>query len=245
MIDEKTIETLWNWVKRDGVKLLDLFCCGGGASMGYHTAGFPNILGIDIIRVRNYPFDLVKADVMELIKVMPVEWFQHFDLIHASPPCKPHSRGAILAEHQGNKKSTLDLIDPIRQFLIKLDVPYVIENVVGAPMDGIMLCGSSFDLKVRRHRLFECNFLVEPLECRHKEQGKPIGVYGGMGDTVKGTCSKTGKLVIGGSTAKTIKEAQEAMGIDWLGWSKLKEAIPPAYTEYIALWYWRSKGCWT
>lgn len=37
----------------------------------------------------------------------------------------------------------------------------------------------------------------------------------------------------GGRTAETLEEAREAMGIDWMTWSELKEAIPPAYTEWI------------
>ena len=37
----------------------------------------------------------------------------------------------------------------------------------------------------------------------------------------------------GGHTAKTLEQAQEAMGIDWMNWRELTQAIPPAYTEFI------------
>jgi hypothetical protein len=37
----------------------------------------------------------------------------------------------------------------------------------------------------------------------------------------------------GGHTAKTIEEAREAMGIDWMIWGELVEAIPPVYTHTI------------
>lgn len=39
----------------------------------------------------------------------------------------------------------------------------------------------------------------------------------------------------GGKTAENIEQAREAMGIDWLLWSELVEAIPPAFTEYLGL----------
>ena len=69
--------------------------------------------------------------------------------------------------------------------------------------------------------------------CNHKEQGKPIGVYGALGDQPQGRDLKTGAYVYGGRIAQTIDEAQNAMGINWMKWGELKEAIPPAYTQYI------------
>ena len=32
---------------------------------------------------------------------------------------------------------------------------------------------------------------------------------------------------------RTLEEVQEAMGMDWADWHGTKEAIPPAYTEFI------------
>lgn len=203
--------------------------------MGYHNAGF-EIVGIDIKKKRNYPFEQIKSDVIKFLRETPNEWFDQFDLISASPPCQKYSRASNGASW--GEVSKVDLIDDLRFELKRLNKPYVIENVEGSPLiDPIKLCGSMFGLKVRRHRIFETSFPVNlgNLKCQHKKQGKPIGVYGSMNDTVKGVCSKTGKTVFGGSTAKSIEEAQMAMGIDWLGWTSLKEAIPPQYTEFIGL----------
>jgi DNA (cytosine-5)-methyltransferase 1 len=103
-------------------------------------------------------------------------------------------------------------------------VPYVIENVPGAPLiNPVQFCGSSFGLKVRRHRLFESNHQLTGSVCNHKTQGKPVGIYGSMRD----------EIPKGGHTAKTIEEAREAMGIDWMIWGELVEAIPPVYTYTI------------
>ena len=60
-------------------------------------------------------------------------------------------------------------------------------------------------------------------QCRHAQQGRPVGVYHVMGD----------QIPHGGRTARTLEEGRQAMGIDWMNWQDLKEAIPPAYTHYI------------
>ena len=155
-------------------------------------------------------------------------------MIHASPPCQSYSRAA--KGPSWGQISEVDLISKLRKNLDDLQIPYVIENVEGSPLKNpIKLCGSMFNLKVRRHRIFESTFRINTsnLNCNHKKQGKPIGIYGSMNDTVKGVCSKTGKTVYGGSTAKNLKEAQDAMQINWLGWGDLKEALPPIYTQFI------------
>ena len=223
-------------------KVLVLYSCGGGSSMGYHNAGF-DVTGVDIVKKRDYPFSQIKADCLEIIK--DIDFLRTFDLIHASPPCQKHTRATKCS---WGKVSEINHIPAVRNALNKAKVPYIIENVEGAPLLEdmvIKLCGSMFDLKVRRHRLFELGFLngvlkeyrKNPLSCNHKKQGKPVGVYGSMGDTVKGTCKKTGKVVYGGSTAKTLEEAQEAMGIDWLQWRDLTQAVPPKYTEFLGNLY--------
>ena len=124
---------------------------------------------------------------------------------------------------QGKTTSKPDLLAKVRDLLIETGKPYIIENVPGAPMTGVILCGSMFGLKVRRHRIFESNMSLAALECDHKGQGRPIGVYGSMND----------EIPKGGRTAKTLLEGQQAMGIDWLGWNNLKESIPPAYTKFL------------
>lgn len=202
------------------MKLLDLFCGGGGASMGYHKAGF-DVTGIDLKHGRRYPFNYIKGNVRDYLNK---EFLSGFDVIAASPPCQTHSSTKHLRNAQGRTTSKIDMIEEVRNALIASGKKYVIENVPNAPLiNPIQVCGSAFGLKVRRHRLFESNVNLVGTNCHHKQQGKPIGVYGSMRDEIPN----------GGHTAKTMTEANEAMGIDWLIWGELKEAIPPAYTHFI------------
>lgn len=207
------------------LKVLDLYCGAGGASQGYSQAGF-HVTGVDIVQRRGYPFTFIKYDVLQLFKDKPLEWFQQFDLIHASPPCQAYSITGSLVKAQGRKVSEIDHVDDVRDFLDTTGVDYVIENVIGSPLrrDAI-LCGSSFGLKVRRHRIFEATFPISSPACRHKEQGKPIGVYGNKADHIPG----------GGVVASGVEEASKAMGIEHMEtWEGLILAIPPAYTKHIA-----------
>ena len=203
------------------MKLLDLYCKAGGASKGYQLAGF-EVVGVDIKKQKRYPYEFIQADCLELMKDM--EFLKSFDVIAASPPCQTHSITQHLRNAQGKSTDKVDLIPQTRQALIASGKPYVIENVPGAPLiEPIQMCGSYFGLKVRRHRRFESNLPIVGSPCKHKEQGKPVGVYGSMRD----------EIPKGGHTAKTIEEAREAMGIDWMIWGELVEAIPPIYTQEI------------
>ncbi len=187
--------------------------------MGYHRAGF-KVTGVDIKHGKRYPFKYLRLNVMEL---QPSD-LAEYDLIHASPPCQTHSITRNLRIAQGKQTDKLDLIEPTRALLQASGKPYVIENVPGAPLfKPILLCGSAFDLKVRRHRLFESNLELKGTVCDHKKQGRPVGVYGSMRDEIPS----------GGKTAESIEQAREAMGIDWMIWGELVEAIPPVYTEYL------------
>lgn len=206
------------------MRVLDLYCKAGGASMGYYRA-FANsveIIGIDIKKQKRYPFEFIQKDALEVLK--DVEYLQTFDLIHASPPCQTHSATRHLRNAQGKSTNKVDLIPQTRDGLQKSGKPYIIENVVGAPLiNPVTLCGSSFGLAVRRHRLFESNMELKGSICNHKAQGKPVGIYGSMRDEIPN----------GGHTAKTIEQARAAMDIDWMIWGELVEAIPPVYTEYL------------
>jgi DNA (cytosine-5)-methyltransferase 1 len=188
-------------------KLLDLFCCAGGAGTGYARAGF-EVVGVDINSQPNYPFAFVKTDALNL----DAKFISTFDAIHASPPCQSYSD---LAKRNGNADAWPRLIDPIRDVLFRSGLPYVIENVEGAPLrNPIVLCGTMFKgLRVLRHRLFEANFPI--LTPKHGSHPKVhfVQVTGG------GNC--------------TIAAARDAMGIDWMTKNELNEAIPPAYTRFI------------
>ena len=203
------------------MKLLDLFCGVGGASVGYAQAGF-EVHGVDLKHGKRYPFTYLRADVLDIFK--DDAFINQFDVIHASPPCQTHSITQHLRKAQGKSTKKLDLIPETRAALIASGKPYIIENVPGSPLiNPIQLCGSSFGLKVRRHRLFESNLSLIGSECLHKEQGRPVGVYGSLRDDIPH----------GGKTADSIDQAREAMGISWAIWSELVEAIPPLYTSYL------------
>ena len=203
------------------MKLLDLFCGVGGASVGYARAGF-EVHGVDLKHGKRYPYTYTRADVLDVLQ--DHKFIQQFDVIHASPPCQTHSITQHLRNAQGKTTSKIDLIPETRAALIAADKPYIIENVPGSPLiNPIQLCGSSFGLKVRRHRLFESNMPLEGSVCNHKLQGRPVGVYGSLND----------EIPQGGKTAATINEARDAMGMPWAIWTELVEAIPPAFTEYL------------
>ena len=198
-----------------------MYCKAGGSSKGYELAGF-EVVGVDIKKQKRYPYEFIQADCLELMKNL--EFLKSFDVITASPPCQTHSITKNLRNAQGRSTDKVDLIPQTREALINSGKPYVIENVPGSPLiKPIQMCGSSFGLKVRRHRLFESNMKLTGSICNHKQQGKPVGIYGSMRDEIPN----------GGHTAKSIEQAREAMGIDWMIWGELVEAIPPVYTKEI------------
>lgn len=203
------------------MRILDLFCKAGGASVGYNRAGF-EVVGVDIAKQKRYPFEFIQADAIEVLG--DANFISKFDAISASPPCQTHSITQHLRNAQGKTTDKIDLIPETRAGLISSGLPYVIENVPGAPLiNPVQLCGSSFGLKVRRHRRFESNIQLIGSSCDHKKQGRPVGIYGSMRDDIPK----------GGKTADTMDQAREAMGIDWMIWKELVEAIPPAYTEFL------------
>lgn len=194
--------------------------------MGYHRA-FPKaeIVGVDNKPMPHYPFEFVQADALEY----PLDGF---DLIHASPPCQ-----AYIQRNKNLETRHPKLIEPTRERVVELGVPYVIENVEGAPLlNPSRLCGTMFSLLVLRHRLFETSFPVSvPMRCNHwgtVADGDFAAVYafGGKGHR-HGRDAEGNKLRDPGSKAGPPWDV--AMGISWMTKKELAEAIPPTYTEYI------------
>jgi DNA (cytosine-5)-methyltransferase 1 len=195
-------------------KALDLFCGAGGASMGLHRAGF-DVTGVDVRPQPRYPFHFIQGDALEV----PLNGY---DFIWASPPCQAFTMAQNAAK---NAAAHPNLIPPIRERLIAAGVPWVIENVVGAPLlNPVMICGLALGLKVKRHRLFECSFMLLTPPCPSHEQD----YYVIFGHEVRNRRH--------GSAAgrkNKIAEGRIAMGIDWMTRGELSEAIPPAYSELI------------
>ena len=233
-------------------RLLDLFCCAGGAAKGYQRAGF-YVVGVDIEPQPHYCGDeFHQADAL----TYPLEGF---DAYHASPPCQAFTALRTMP----NARPHIDLLTPTRPLLKATGKPYVIENVPGAPMTDayVVLCGSMFGLGVgpaelRRHRLFELGrFFVLTPSCAHYSRPLVCGVYGGHGRDRRRTIGNYGDgngrdyrkhpasvLVTGHAGGSSVRddtqqfstdERRQAMGIEWMNGNELSQAIPPAYTEYI------------
>lgn len=215
-------------------RLLDLFSGAGGATKGYQDAGF-YVVGVDIKPQPNYCGDeFVQMDALEFLRRLPaggiVEGYQleDFAAIHASPPCQAHSD-----LQKQSKRDYPELIGPIRELLQKTELPYVIENVEGAPLlDPVKICGASIPgLRVIRHRLFEANFPLAGVSCPRKH---PL-VF--THDKRKAHYEKldqdTSYVMVNGGGNATIANKLDAMGIDWMTGVEVNEAIPPAYTRYV------------
>lgn len=219
------------------MRLLDLFCGAGGAAVGYHRAGFTEIVGVDIKPQPHYPFTFVQADALEFVK----SFGAGFDVIHASPPCQAYSYGRNY-NHLAyvKRRAHLEMIEPTRKCLLKIGRAYVIENVQGASRAmkftmTLTLCGTSFGLRVQRHRLFESNYLLmlPQSPCRHapmdiRVRRKRCDYLLAYRDVVTAKGVKVRRPPF-----CPVSEGRKAMGIDWMTSAELGEAIPPAYTEFI------------
>lgn len=226
-------------------RILDLFCCGGGASMGYHRAGF-EVIGVDIEPQPDYPFEFIHADATALRRDLAGCWHEDpnlsslpgrqprclgkFDAIHMSPPCQA---SCALTKGTNKGREHPQLIPTMREWAAGTGLPTVLENVQGSDLRrDLTLCGEMFGLDVIRHRYFEVEGFVVPQPEHKPHRGRVRGWRHGTyhdGPYV---------AVYGDGGGKgSIAEWQQAMGIDWTTDRKtLAEAIPPAYTEYVGTW---------
>jgi DNA (cytosine-5)-methyltransferase 1 len=229
-------------------RLLDLYCGAGGAAMGYHRAGF-DVVGVDIAPQPRYPFEFHKAGALEFLKCLREAddigdalgalnatgglYLSDFAAIHASPPCQAFT----IANNIHGRTDHPDLIRSTRRALMDAALPYVIENVPGAPLHfPILVCGLALGLKVRRHRLFESNVFLWGTGCPGKEKAADyLIVFGGaveMRGKQIGRTAKNGPMM----RRKRLgaEKGRAAMGIDWpMDKGELSQTIPPAYTEFI------------
>lgn len=214
-------------------RLLDMYCCAGGAGRGYQLAGF-HVTGWDINPQPRYAGDAFEQ--RDVLDANPAEIAASFDAIHASPICQGLTR-----MRAPGKKEHPNLIPATRALLEATGLPWIIENVEGAEpwMPGaITLCGSMFEglesegAWLRRHRLFIANFPISPPgPCRHDDARPVGGVYGGH---ARVRAAKHG----GRGTQDTWRAGHrvamsELMGMDWATCGEMSEAIPPAYTEHL------------
>jgi DNA (cytosine-5)-methyltransferase 1 len=213
------------------LRVLDLYAGCGGAGEGYTRAGF-DVYGVDLTPQPRNASMVAQADALKLTP----RFLRMFDLVHASPPCQAHTD---LRNAPGAKVHE-DLIPATRALLQAAGVPYVMENVEGAPLvDPVVLCGSMFDLgadvggvryQLQRHRLFEASFPIPQLECIHKRP--VIGVYGGH--------CRCRSAKFGGRATRDfvgvdkVALAHEALGM-WSGFTlmELSQIVPPAFTQFI------------
>lgn len=208
--------------------LLDLFCCAGGAAMGYHCAGF-DVVGIDIVEQPRYPFEFIRGDAIAYAGNRRFLRRHRFAAVHASPPCQLFSV-ASKQDGYGRRRETIphgDLVGATRDLLVRAGLPFVIENVVGAPVRrDLLLCGKIFDLDVARHRIFECWGFAARQPRHRPHTGRVLTVAGHSG----GSSARDGDSRFG-----SVDDWRAAIGIDWMIGAELVEAIPPAYTAYIGL----------
>lgn len=213
-------------------RILDLFCCAGGAGAGYSDAGF-DVFGVDIDPQPNYPFWFHQGDALEALNrlisggaIVFRRGLEHrtirledLDAIHASPPCQAFTNAQRI-----QKNEHPDLLTPVRELLLEIGKPFVIENVVGAPLrNPILLCGPMFGLQTYRHRLFESNVnLNAPGHEKHSIRQTKMGRAPVEGEFMQ---------IVGNFSG--VDRGREVMGMPWASRNELSEAIPPAYTRHL------------
>lgn len=223
--------------------IIDLCCCAGAASRGYETAGF-RVVGVDIEPQKNYPYPFIEHDAVELLE----SWadgennygieLDDIAAFHASWPCQGYSRMSNC--RPGLAETYPRLIDLGRDLLNATGKPWIMENVIGAPLiDPVMLCGTMFGRELYRHRLFEANF---PLRAPVVRPGSPASFLSDFNKECgwphvmpasKAGHWRPGTVMSVAGHVSPMRKAREIMEIDWTTRKELVEAIPPYYAQYM------------
>ena len=215
-------------------RVLDLYCCAGGAAYGYQLAGF-EVIGVDNVPRPNYCGDFLLNDALTFLRAMLSTGAKGIDLIHASPPCQAANTLTVGTNRsKGWGAQHVQYVPETRRLLDAIGKPYVIEQPAGSKVirRDLMLCMDMFPVdppRVFRHRDFELSGFRVPQPAHPKHVGRVRGWRHGLyyeGDYVAAYGS--------GGYKATVDEMQHALGIYWTAERKeLTEAIPPAYTKYI------------
>lgn len=208
-------------------RLLDLFCGVGGAGEGYQRVGF-EVTGVDHIPQPNNPHHFIEEDAIFYL----ITEGHKYDVVHLSPPCQQYS---ISTAPQRNKGKTYpDYIKRCRELLLNIGIPYVMENVMPAPIRrDLVLRGDMFGLKCLKQRKFEIEgfFIMQPGIPKKKGTLKGGDFTQVVG---KGQLAVTGGQPFKHHQGSILANWRYAMQMPWAKtYKELANAIPPAYTEYI------------
>ena len=220
------------------MRALDLFCGGGGAARGILAAGFDEVVGIDIADHRRaYPGHFILGDALK-----PPVRLEDFDFVWASPPCQAFSI-AHMNRPPEKRRSHPNKIPATRKLLARHRVTCM-ENVPRAPMRAdVVLTGAMFDLDIRRDRIFECSFPV-PFAL-HRQHTKTV-MDGGLSIVAGHGANNPHKRYMGWrdlpeDLRRKLSDANSKAGWcramdlpDSMTRDEIKEAVPPAYAEFIA-----------
>ena len=117
-------------------RLLDLFCCAGGSGVGYSQAGF-EVIGVDVQLQGTIRFHSFRR--------MPYTRSEIHRAVRRRSRIPPMPAYSDLAKRNGNADEWPRLIEPVRDMLVQSGLPYVIENVDGAPLHNtVVLCRTIF-----------------------------------------------------------------------------------------------------